>query len=352
MKLKKLTALALVSVMALSVAACSKPAAETAAPTEAATEATTAAEAEATEATEAAEETAATVEGGANVGVCIYKYDDNFMTLYREELQKYLEEKGCTVTVVDGKNDQATQTEQVNTFIANGVDVLIVNLVQSSAAPVVIDAAKAADIPVVFINREPSADDLALWDKVCYVGADARQSGTFQGEIIAATENKGDFNGNGKVDYVMIMGDPENVDAQYRTEFSIKALTDAGLEVNKLFEQRGDWDQAKGQELAATALAQFGDEIDVIFCNNDGMALGAYQAIVDAGRVVGEDIYLVGVDALEECQAMVEEGTMTGTVLNDHIGQSHKAADVALEAVAGNALEKNYTVDYVKVVKE
>lgn len=285
------------------------------------------------------------------VGICIYKYDDNFMTLYRTELQSYLEEKGCQVTVVDGKNDQAEQTNQINAFIADGVDILIVNLVQSTAAASVIDLAKAADIPVVFINREPTAEDMALWDKICYVGADARQSGTFQGEIIAETANKGDFNGNGAVDYVMIIGDPENVDAQYRTEFSIKALTDAGLQVNELFAQRGDWDQAKGQELAANALAQFGDQIDVIFCNNDAMALGAVQAIRDAGRVVGENIYLVGVDALDEAVELVNSGEMTGTVLNDHIGQSHTAADVALEIVGGATPEKNYTVDYVKVVK-
>ncbi|MEG1639920.1 MAG: galactose ABC transporter substrate-binding protein [Ruthenibacterium sp.] len=329
--MKKLLAIVLASCLALSMVACGGAPSSTPA------------------ATSAAASTAEKTEAGAKVGVCIYKYDDNFMTLYREELQKYLEEKNCSVTVVDGKNDQAEQTNQINAFIADKVDVLIVNLVQSSAAATVIDLAKTADIPVIFINREPTKEDLALWDKIAYVGADARQSGTFQGEIIATTPNKGDFNGNGTVDYVMIVGDPENVDAQFRTEFSIKALTDAGLKVNKLFEQRGDWDQAKGQELAATALSQFGDKIDVIFCNNDGMALGAYQAIVSAGRTVGKDIYLVGVDALEECQAMVKDGTMTGTVLNDHIGQSHKAADVALEAVAGKALEKNYTVDYVKV---
>ena len=88
------------------------------------------------------------------------------------------------------------------------------------------------------------------------------------------TENKGDFNGNGTVDYVMIMGDPENVDAPYRTEYSIKALNDAGITTNKLFEQRGDWLQENGQQLAATALAQFGQDVDVIFCNNDAMALG------------------------------------------------------------------------------
>ena len=192
---------------------------------------------------------------------------------------------------------------------------------------------------------------MALSENICYIGADARQSGTYQGEIIAETENKGDWNGNGVVDYVMIMGDPENPDAKYRTEFSIKALEDAGLTVNKLFEQRGDWDQTKGQELAATALSQYGNDVDVIFCNNDAMALGAYQAIVDAGRTVGQDIYLVGVDALDECQAMVADGTMTGTVLNDHMGQSHTAADVALLAAKGEKMEKYYWVDYVKVTK-
>ncbi|NLA52833.1 MAG: substrate-binding domain-containing protein, partial [Clostridiales bacterium] len=244
------------------------------------------------------------------------------------------------------------QNNQIDTFIAQGMDVLIINLVQSSAAATIIEKVKAAGIPTVFINREPVEEDMQLWDKITYVGADARQSGTFQGEIIAATENKGDFDGNGTIDYVMIVGDPENVDAQYRTQFSIQALEDAGLKVNKLFEQRGDWAQEKGQEISANALAQFGDQIDVIFANNDGMALGAIQSIESAGRVVGKDIYLVGVDALPEVVQLVMEGKVTGTVLNDHIGQSHTAADVAIKAAAGEALEKNYTVDYVKVTQE
>ena len=297
----------------------------------------------------------ASAEDAPKIGITIYQFADNFMTLYREELVRYLTED-CgipaeNITIVDGKNDQAEQTNQIDGFIADNVDVMILNLVQSSSAASVIQKADAAGIPVVFINREPSAEDMALNGNFCYVGADARQSGTFQGQIIAETENKGDWNGNGVVDYVMIMGDPENVDAQYRTQFSIKALEDAGLKVNKLFEQRGDWDQTKGQELAATALSQYGNDVDVIFCNNDAMALGAYQAIVDAGRTVGQDIYLVGVDALDECQAMVQDGTMTGTVLNDHIGQSHTAADVALKAAKGEKMEKYYWVDYVKVTK-
>lgn len=349
--MKKILTLLLAGAMMLSFAACggnSAPA-SSAAPAAPASEAAPAPEAAPSEAAPSTE--AKTID----VGVAIYKFDDNFMTNYRVELERYFQEDlskdGTTynVTIVDGKGDQAEQTNQIDTFIANQVDVIICNLVQSSSAATVIEKCKAANIPVVFINREPTKENLDMWPgKTTYVGADARQSGTYQGEIIRDTPNKGDFNGNGVVDYVMIMGDPENVDAQYRTEFSIKALTDAGLQVNKLFEQRGDWDQAKGQELAQNALTQFGDQVDVIFCNNDAMAFGAAQAITAAGRTVGKDIYLVGVDALPEAQEMVANGTMTGTALNDHIGQSHAAADAAVKALAGEDMDQYYWVDYVK----
>ena len=339
--MKKILVFVLLLALAFSTIACAAPAA---APAE---------EAKTEAATEPAAEPAAAVTT-YKVGVSIYKFDDNFMTLYRQELESYFKSLETDavkydVTIVDGKGDMAEQTNQVDTFLAQGVDVLIINLVQSSSAATITDKAKAAGVPVVYINREPSADDMKAWDKICYVGADARQSGTYQGEIIASLPNKGDQNGDGVVSYVMIMGDPENVDAQYRTEFSIKALTDAGIKVEELFKQRGDWAQEKGQELAANALAQFGDKIDVIFCNNDGMALGAYQAIVAAGRTVGKDIYLVGVDALPECVQMVKDGTMTGTVLNDHIGQSHTAVDAAVKYIMGESVDTYLWVDYQKV---
>ena len=110
------------------------------------------------------------------VGVCIYQFNDDFMTLYRTELEKYLKETyGAEVTVVDGKNDQTEQTNQINSFIADGVDVLIVNLVQSTAAAAVTALAKEADIPVVYINREPSEEDMGAWEgKITYVGADIK----------------------------------------------------------------------------------------------------------------------------------------------------------------------------------
>ena len=129
----------------------------------------------------------------------------------------------------------------------------------------------------------------------------------------------------------------------------VKALTDAGVAVECLVENVGNWDQAKGNEIVDAALAQYGSDIEVVFCNNDGMALGAAAAIEKHGRTVGTDIYLLGVDALEECQEMVKAGTMTGTVLNDHIGQSHAAVDAAVAALNGEALQNYYWVNYVMV---
>lgn len=313
----------------------------------------------------AATEDAATTDATADaktykVGVAIYQFDDNFMTLYRNELESYLKSLETDtvkydITIVDGKNDMATQSDQIKTFITQGMDVIICNLVQTSSAETIIDEVVAANIPLVLINREPLGETdesyAGILDNpyVCYVGADARQSGTFQGEIVLGLPDKGDINGDGKVSYVMIEGDPENVDAQYRTEYSVKALKDAGMEVECLVDQVGMWATDKGQEIAANALSQHGNAVEVIFCNNDGMALGAAAAIEAAGRKVGEDIYLLGVDALEECQQMVAEGTMTGTVLNDHIGQSHKAVDVAIKALNGEAIDNYYWVDYVMI---
>ena len=302
------------------------------------------------------------------VGVSIYQFTDNFMTLYRNEIENYFktletDDVKYEITITDGKNDMAEQTNQVRNFITQGMDVIILNLVQTSSADAVIDEIVAAGIPLVLINREPLAYDAdgktldesyaGILDNptVCYVGADARQSGTYQGEMIVALDNKGDINGDGKVSYIMIEGDPENIDAQYRTEFSVKALTDAGIEVECLDDQVGNWDQTKGQELCANALSKYGDKIEVVFCNNDGMALGAETAIGAAGRKVGEDIYLVGVDALPEAIDLIKEGNMTGTVLNDHIGQSHAAVDVAIELLEGKEIQNYYWVDYVKVNK-
>ncbi|WP_031551997.1 galactose ABC transporter substrate-binding protein [Oribacterium sp. FC2011] len=370
--MKKALSLLTVSAMAVSMltgCGSSNTTATTAAP--AATEAA-ATEAAATEAAAPAETTAATEAAAAateaaaatgdvdlsdkKVGVCIYQFSDNFMTLFRNELQSYLESLGFkaeNISIVDGANDQATQTNQIQNFITSGVDVLIINPVNSSSAATITDMVTEANIPLVYINREPDAQEEERWKadnmNVTYVGCDARQSGTMQGEIVLDLENKGDINGDGKVSYIMIEGDPENVDAQYRTEFSVKALTDAGVEVECLDDQVGNWDQAQAQSLVANSLAQHGKDIEVVFCNNDAMALGALQAIEAAGETVGTDVYLLGVDALQEACDNVKSGKQTGTVFNDHISQSHSAADAAVKYLTGEGNEHYIGCDYVKV---
>ena len=358
---KKVIAIMTASVLAASIlVGCGgSTGASSSAPAEQKTE--EAAPAEAAE--PAANQAAAATDGDLatkKVGVCIYQFSDNFMTLFRTELEKYLIEKGFAkenITIVDGANDQATQSGQIDSFIADGVDVLIINLVNSSSASTVTDKVVAANIPLVYINREPNEDEQKRWTEnnwnVCYVGCDARQSGTYQGEIIGDLGlDAVDFNKNGKIDYIMIKGDPENIDAQYRTEFSIKALQDAGFEVNKLDEQVGMWDQVKGNELVNNSLSQYGNDVEVVFCNNDAMALGALQAIQSQGRKVGTDIYLVGVDALTEVVEYVISGDITGTVFNDHFAQSHNAADAAINYITGAGNEHNIQCDYKKVTKD
>ncbi|WP_295739953.1 galactose ABC transporter substrate-binding protein [uncultured Oscillibacter sp.] len=294
-------------------------------------------------------------EAGGTIGVCIYQFTDAFMTTYRNALQEILEGKGYKVTTVDGANDQAKQNEQINTFITQGVDALIINPVMTSAADQIIATVQAAGIPTVLINREPTAEQMAVYDKLVYVGCDAAQSGTFQGELILETPNGGDINGDGKISYIMVQGDPENIDAQLRTEYSVKALTDAGKEVEQLNLTRGDWMRERGQEIVANDLAQFGNQVEVVFCNNDDMAIGALQSIQAAGRKVNEDIYLVGVDALDAALNEVSNGNMTGTVLNDAVGQATAAVE-QMEALLGGktfaAGEQSVYVDYVKVTPD
>lgn len=369
MKKKVVGIILSLTMVATMVAGCGNKTEETSAPDTTEAEDTTGGEeAETPEATEAEGEETEGEEaptGNADladkkVGVCIYQFSDNFMTLFRTELQNYLVSLGFSadnITISDGANDQATQTGQIDNFITQGVDVLIINPVNSSSAETITDKVVAADIPLVYINREPDEDEQKRWADggwdVTYVGCDARQSGTFQGELIGDLGLETiDKNGNGKIDYIMVEGDPENIDAQYRTEFSVKALEDAGFEVNCLTDQVGNWAQDQAQQIVANALGQYGNDVEVVFCNNDAMALGALQAIDAAGRKVGEDIYLVGVDALSEALENVLNGTMTGTVFNDHFSQSHSAADAAVNYLTGAGNEHYIGCDYVKVTKD
>ncbi len=293
------------------------------------------------------------------VGVFIYQFSDNFMSLYMEELKSYLVELGFSeenIAFYDGINKQDVQEEQILQAIDGGVDAIIVNPVNTSSSGNITDMAVNGGVPLVYINREPGASDEASWEdnklEVTYVGCDSRQSGTYQGEIITALGmDTVDLNGDGVIQYYMIEGDPENIDSEYRTEYSVKALEDAGWKVECLCDEVGNYHQATAQQLVQKALTQ-NPGVEVIFCNNDAMALGALESVEAAGMKVGEDVFLVGVDALDEALQCVVSGDMTGTVFNDHISQSHSAADAVVNYLTGAGNDYYIGCNYVKVTDE
>lgn len=262
------------------------------------------------------------------IGICVYDASDAMELAYAQSLEKLLTDKGYEVSLADGKNDQTLQLEQIGRFIEEEYDLLVVNPVMTFAADQIIAQVKNANIPVVFVNREPGAAAMSIWDRASYVGSDAAQAGILQGQMILQTHDRGDINGDGVVSYLMIQGDTDSIDTQLRTENAIQALKDAGVSVNLLKTICAGGDQDKSSQLCAASLSQFGKDIEVIFCNDDTMALGALQAIEDGGRQVGKDIYLMGIGGENEALSCISVGDMTATVMPDLSGLSQKTAEV------------------------
>ncbi|MFC4778250.1 galactose ABC transporter substrate-binding protein [Paenibacillus sp. GCM10023252] len=268
------------------------------------------------------------------VGVAIYKFDDTFMSGVRASIADAAKGK-AEVDIVDSQNSQPEQNNKVDLFITKKYKAIAVNPVDRTAAGVIIDKAKAADIPVVFLNREPMADDMKKWDKVYYVGAKAEQSGTMEGQLVVdyfKAHPEADKNKDGVIQYVMLTGEPGHQDAELRTQFSIQAITDAGMKVEKLAEDTAMWDRVKAQDKMASFLASKGDKIEVVLANNDDMALGAIEALKAKGYFKDNKFMpVVGVDATAPALQALQEGTLLGTVLNDAKNQG--AATTALSAV-------------------
>ncbi|AIQ53587.1 galactose ABC transporter substrate-binding protein [Paenibacillus sp. FSL R7-0331] len=278
------------------------------------------------------------------VGVAIYKFDDTFMTGVRNAIDAAA--KGiATVDIVDSQNSQPTQNDKVDLFVTKKYDGMLINPVDRTAAGVIIDKAKAADIPVVFLNREPLPEDMKKWDKVYYVGAKAEESGTMSGQLIVDYWNahpEADKNGDGVLQYVMLKGEPGHQDAELRTTYSIQAIEDAGIKVEKLAEDTAMWDRVKGQEKMAAFLGSHGDKIEAVLANNDDMALGAIEALKAQGYFTGDKYMpVVGVDATAPAVQALQDGTMLGTVLNDANNQGKAAITVAALLAKGETPTKD-----------
>lgn len=272
------------------------------------------------------------------IGVTIYKYDDNFMSFVRRAIDESAKDV-ATLNMMDSQNDQAKQMDQVDLMISKNVKSLAINLVDPQAAASVIAKAKEADLPVVFFNKEPSEQDINSYDKAWYVGTNSAESGIIQGQLVLDSWESNptyDKNGDGKIQYVLLKGEPGHPDAEARTKYVIDTIVEAGVGVEELELQTGMWDSVKGKELMDAWLAKHGDKIEYVICNNDAMALGAINSLQAEGYFEGDKFMpVVGVDAIPDALIQIEKGTMVGSVLNDAANQGKAAVELAVNVANG-----------------
>lgn len=280
------------------------------------------------------------------IGVAIYRGDDAFIASVRTNLEDGIKKqedkikKKINVNIEDAKNSQGSQNDQVDNFISKGYDAICVNMVDRTAAAVIVDKAKEAGIPVVFFNREPVEEDMRIWDQVYYVGTDAKEAGVMEGRIIetAYRGNPGgvDKNQDGKIQYVMLEGEPAHQDSLIRTEYSVKTVVEDGIQLEKLASDTGKWMRSLAYAKMVPWIEKYGDSIEAVICNNDEMALGAVKALEERNMLENGPL-IVGIDGTKDGMEAVVNGDMYGTVRNDAKTQAEAILSLACDA----ALDKD-----------
>ena len=281
------------------------------------------------------------------VGVVTYTSDDPFINAMVEKVKSQLKTMETTnmnviVSVRSGDNDQREQDEIVDEMIDAGCDVLCVNLVDRTAPANIIKSARQSDIPVIFFNREPVRDDLMQWEKLYYVGCDAKESGDMQGEIAANYIKKHgevDRNGDGKIQYVLLEGEAGHQDAISRTDCSVKTIMECGVELEKLSYQFADWNRGQAENRMTQLISQYGSQIELVISNNDEMALGAVEAYNNSSISRDKWPVIFGIDGLDDALQAIKQGNMQGTVYNDKEAQAGEIARLAVDLFKGNRLD-------------
>ena len=313
----------------------------------------------------------------SDVHVFYYNYSDTYVTGVRSALDGQWLERSVTYQNYDGNNNQTTQTEQVSTAITKGARVIFVNLVNTGsadAAGAIVSAAKGAGIPVVFFNREVPDEVVRSYTGCAFVGTDAAEAGHLQGEMIGeyllAHYDEVDLNGDGVISYILFKGEEGNNEAIFRTKYAVEdanrllreggkpemAFYDPSNKNGYLVDQSGAWSATAANQYMTTALASYNDAggnmIELVICNNDGMAEGAITALNTVGyNQGGEDgrrIPVFGVDATDAARNLIGNGKMTGTIKQDALGMACVLALLADNALAGKALltgTEDYPVD-------
>jgi inositol transport system substrate-binding protein len=284
------------------------------------------------------EATSETGEKVVKVGVSIANFDDTFLTYMMDGMKAYAEEAGnVQVEYVDAKEDMAKQMDQVENFIVQGMDAIVIVPVDTSATDPMTSAVQEAGISLVYVNRNPGN----LPDNTYYVGSEEIVAGRLQMEFLAEQ-----LGGEGKI--AVLMGKLDNEGALLRTEGNEEiAGKHAGLEI--VDKQTGKWQRNEGMMVTEDWLNRFGTDLAAIASNNDDMALGAIQALKDAGR---EDVVIVGVDATPDGLAALEAGDLDATVFQDAAGQGGGGIMVAMKAAMGESVDKETMIPFKLVTPE
>lgn len=302
-----------------------------------------------------------------HVGLTYYNQSDTFLNqlivCFRESLEE-MEGEGSqiTLTVRDAAGSQRTQDDQVKELLEAGCNVLCVNLVDRADPSEIIDLARENDVPIIFFNREPVAGDMMQWDKLYYVGADARQSGVMQGELAgdAIKENGNiDRNKDGKIQYVVLEGEPGHQDAIIRTENAVDTLKAQGIALEKLECGIANWNRAQAQNRMMQMVSQYHNKIELVLANNDDMALGAIDAYEKLNFTQSAIPVIFGIDGTDVGLEAVSESKLSGTVYNDKEGQALAMAKLSVALVSGRGMEdiefeneKYVYLTYAKVTED
>lgn len=267
------------------------------------------------------------------LGVAVYNGEDTFMSSLMAVIQSQADGQ-VRLLMYDSANDQNLQNDQVADMIAQGCEALIINPVDRTAAIYLIQMAMRHDLPIVLINREPLGSDLALYDRAYYVGIDPKQQGLLQGQMAAAyflSHPEADINGDGKMQLVLLRGQPGHQDTELRSVYAIRALQDAGVQTELLSEESAMWERTAAQERMSAMLSQFAGRIECVIANNDDMALGAIDALKAAGYFDGHRfIPVLGVDATAPAMEALSQGALYATVYNNALEQGQAALRLAL----------------------
>ena len=286
-------------------------------------------------------------EDKVRVGVAYYNQSDTFLNeliaCFKEELQSFeSDDLEVTVTVRDAAGSQRTQDDQVKEMLDAGCNVLCVNLVDRADPSEIIDLARERDIPIIFFNREPVAEDLMQQDGLYYVGAEAEESGIMQGELAvdAIRQNdRIDRNKDGKIQYVVLEGEAGHQDAIIRTENAVETLKSNGIALEKLSYQIANWNRAQAQNRMEQMIGQYQNKIELVLANNDDMALGAMDAYRKLNYTESALPVFFGIDGTDVGLQAVRDGKMAGTVYNDKEGQAEAMAKLAVAAATGEGME-------------